>query len=183
MIKSEQINELAAALAKAQGELKSAKKDSSGYGYNYSDLASVIDTLQPVFPKHGLSYVQLPGNSEKEGEATVTTILMHSSGQYIGETASIRIPEMNKVNDTQRHGAALSYLRRYMLQAVAGMASEDNDAASEPAPAQAKSSFKVATKSFPEKTEQQVTSELETKNKKVADEKKGVAFKTFQVNL
>jgi len=130
MIKSEQINELATALAKAQSELGSAKKDSRGHGYNYSDLSTVIDLAKSVLPKHGISYSQLVGNAP-EGYASVTTFLMHTSGQFIGSETVIKIPDMRGVNDTQKFGAALSYGRRYSLQAILGMASEDNDASSE----------------------------------------------------
>ena len=133
--KSEQLNELATALAKAQAELTSAKKDSKGHGYNYSDLATVIEEAKRVLPKHGLSFTQLVGQTSMITDSivetiSVTTILLHSSGQFISSEGSIRIPEMRGVNDTQKAGAALSYLRRYSLQAILGMASEDNDASS-----------------------------------------------------
>jgi hypothetical protein len=129
MNKSEQINELATALAKAQGELESAGKSSRGHGYNYSDLATVISTAKPVLSKHGLSISQLVNESDVD-KVSVTTILLHSSGQFLSSTGTIKIPEMRGVNDTQKAGAALSYLRRYSLQSILGMASEDNDASS-----------------------------------------------------
>lgn len=129
MNKSEQINELASALAKAQGELESAGKSSRGHGYNYSDLATVISTAKPVLSKHGLSITQLVNESDVD-KVSVTTILLHASGQFIASTGTIKIPEMRGVNDTQKAGAALSYLRRYSLQSILGMASEDNDASS-----------------------------------------------------
>jgi hypothetical protein len=129
MNKSEQINELASALAKAQGELESAGKSSRGHGYNYSDLATVISTAKPVLSKHGLSISQLVNESDVD-KVSVTTMLLHSSGQFLSSTGTIKIPEMRGVNDTQKAGAALSYLRRYSLQSILGMASEDNDASS-----------------------------------------------------
>jgi hypothetical protein len=129
MNRSEQINELASALAKAQGELESAGKSSRGHGYNYSDLATVISTAKPVLSKHGLSISQLVNESDID-KVSVTTMLLHSSGQFIASTGTIKIPEMRGVNDTQKAGAALSYLRRYSLQSILGMASEDNDASS-----------------------------------------------------
>jgi hypothetical protein len=127
LLMSSAIDQLASSLAKAQGELVSAKKASEGHGYSYSDLATVIEAAKNVLPKNGLSYTQLVGSPDSE-TVKVTTILMHSSGQFIGQEASIKVPEMRGVNDTQKRGAALSYLRRYSLQAILGMASEDNDA-------------------------------------------------------
>lgn len=184
MFKSDQINELATALAKAQAKLKSAKKDSQSHGYKYSDLATVIEEAQRVLPEFGLSYSQLPGVSG-EGVASVTTILMHSSGQFIGSEASIKIPQMRGINETQMHGAALSYLRRYSLQAVLGMASEDNDAASDQVEKSASFSKQVSFKAanIPVKTEEEVKSAQSVKNAEVAEKKKQVSFKNLQIDL
>ena len=126
---SSNINEIASALSKVQGELDTAKKDSSGYGYNYSDLASVIETARPVLEKNDLAVTQLVGETQ-DGNAKVTTILTHSSGQYFRSEASIPVIEMKGTNAAQNFGASLSYLRRYAYQAILGMASEDNDASS-----------------------------------------------------
>lgn len=130
MIKSEQINELASALAKAQSEITSANKDNSAYGYKYADLATVIDAVKPALNKHGLSFVQLIEESDT-ATVRVTTMLLHSSGQFLGSTGSTEIPEMKGCNLAQRAGAAQSYLKRYQLQALTGLPTEDNDASSE----------------------------------------------------
>jgi cellobiose-specific phosphotransferase system component IIA len=133
MFKSEQINELSAALAKAQSEMESAKKDSKAHSYNYSDLASVIAAAKPSLAKNGLSFTQLIEESEK-GQVKVTTMLLHSSGQFIGSTGSLDVPEMRGVNDAQRAGAAQSYLKRYQLQSLVGLPSEDNDCSTDSRP-------------------------------------------------
>lgn len=134
---SEQLDQIGAALSLAQAELSTAKKDSSGYGYNYSDLASVLATAKPVLAANGLSVTQLVGNSTDKS-VSLSTILLHKSGQFISTESSIEIPEMNKINVTQKIGAAISYLRRYSLQAILGMASEDTDATSQVAQTPAK---------------------------------------------
>lgn len=127
---SHSIGKIASALSKAQGELESSKKDNSGYGYNYSDLATVIATAKPVLAKHGLAITQLIGASTQVAE--VTTILVHSeSGEFFKAISSIPIIEMKGCNAAQNFGASLSYIRRYSYQAILGMASEDNDASSE----------------------------------------------------
>lgn len=130
MIKSEQINELAAALVKAQGEITSANKDNSAYGYKYADLATVIEAVKPALNKNGISFTQLIEESD-EKSVKVTTLLIHTSGQFIGSTGSTEIPEMKSCNLAQRSGAAQSYLKRYQLQALTGLPTEDNDASSE----------------------------------------------------
>src|ERR1700690_675114 len=86
---SEQINELAAALAKAQGEITGALKDSANpfFKSKYSDLASCWDACRSALSKNGLAVVQspmsvIPTETLKVGTFLVTT-LMHSSGQWM----------------------------------------------------------------------------------------------------
>ncbi len=131
MIKSEQINELASALCKAQSEIDVVLKDGKGYGYSYAKLEDVIAVVKPALNKHGISFVQLIEDSENEKLAKVTTLLLHASGQFLGSSGSIEIPEMKGCNTAQRNGAAQSYLKRYQLQALTGLPTEDNDASSE----------------------------------------------------
>lgn len=138
---SEQINEIATALSKAQAELEGAKKDSSGYGYNYSDLASVISSAKPILAKHNLAIVQLIGE-QSESQVSLTTILTHSSGQYFKSKATLPVIEMKGCNLAQGAGASLSYLRRYAYQAIIGQPSEDVDASSN-GKAKSASDFKV----------------------------------------
>lgn len=130
MIKSEQLNELATALAKAQSEITFASKDSKAHAYKYADLGAVIEAVKGPLNKHGLSFAQLIEESEA-GTVTVTTLILHTSGQYLGSTGSTGIPEMKGFNEAQRAGAAQSYLKRYQLQALTGLPTEDNDASSE----------------------------------------------------
>lgn len=134
---SSNINEIAAALAKAQSELEAAKKGEEGYGYKYSDLATVIASAKPVLAKNNLAVVQLVGKTDKE--VSVTTILTHSSGQFFRSNATLPLIDMKGCNAAQNAGASLSYLRRYTYQAIIGQPSEDNDANS--------AGFKKETKS------------------------------------
>jgi len=124
MNKSEQINELAAALAKAQGQMEGAKKDSDNpfFKSKYADLASVVDAIRGPFAEHGLAYVQAPAPAEGNW-VHVETILMHTSGQWISSTVEVPVTK----EDAQGYGSALTYARRYGLQAIAGVAAEDDD--------------------------------------------------------
>jgi hypothetical protein len=130
MIKSDNINELAAALAKAQAKITSASKDSKAHAYKYADLATVIEAVKPALNENGLSFVQLIEESDPT-TVKVTTLLLHSSGQFLGSTGSTGIPEMRGCNLAQAAGAAQSYLKRYQLQALTGLPTEDNDVSSE----------------------------------------------------
>lgn len=124
MNKSEQINELAGALAKAQSELENASKNAANphFRSKYADLAEVLNTVRPVFSKHGLSIIQSPAYGE--GIASVETTIAHASGQWISGIVSAPVSKQ----DAQGVGSAITYCRRYGLAAMAGIAQEDDDA-------------------------------------------------------
>lgn len=132
---SENTADLFAALAAAQGELENAAKSSVNphFKAKYADLATVLNTVRPVFAKHGLAVVQMP--QQTDGEVSVTTMLTHSSGQHIASTVSTPIDKMT----AQGVGTAITYMRRYALAAMTGVAQEDDDgnAASQRAPQRA----------------------------------------------
>lgn len=151
--------ELFAALAAAQGEIENASKNAANphYRSKYADLAEVLNTIRPVFSKHGLSLIQSPAYDG--ALAHVTTVLAHAGGGYITTTASC-VPAKS---DAQGIGSATTYLRRYSAAAVAGIAQEDDDGNSaahndKPAPIsqQAKAAaadFKAALESATDETE------------------------------
>ena len=124
--KSNEISELAKALATAQGELENASKNSSNphFKSKYADLAEVLNTVRPVFASHGLSITQHP--DYVDGIVEVETMLLHSSGQYM--VSSVKVPTQKM--DAQGVGSAITYARRYALSAIAGIAQEDDDAES-----------------------------------------------------
>ncbi len=115
--------ELFAALAAAQGEIENASKNAANphFRSKYADLAEVLNTIRPVFAKHGLSLIQSPAYDGSL--AHVTTMLAHAGGGYITTTASC-VPAKS---DAQGIGSATTYLRRYSAAAVAGIAQEDDD--------------------------------------------------------
>ena len=122
------LNELAAALAKAQGEMEMAPKDSSAFGNRkYADLATCIKTASKVLSKNGLSVVQrvMLINNKR----VLSTMLLHASGQYIESLMDIEVESGGQAkNNLQSLGSSLSYLRRYMYCAIVGLAQEDTDA-------------------------------------------------------
>ena len=125
MTHSEQINELAAALAKAQGQIEGAKKDSINphFKNRYADLASVWDACREALTTNGLSVVQSAENCESAGYG-VTTMLLHTSGQWMRGTLYLKPIK----DDAQGAGSALTYARRYALSSMIGIAPEDDDA-------------------------------------------------------
>lgn len=120
---TEDRSELAAALSKAQAEIDAAPKTESNpfFKSSYADLATVRAAIREAFGKHGLSVVQIPHTSD--GAVSVTTLLMHASGQFIEGTLTLRPTK----NDPQGIGSAITYARRYALMAFAGVAPDDDD--------------------------------------------------------
>jgi hypothetical protein len=121
--RSESIAKLAAAVTKAVAELKNPPKDAINPYYNskYADLATVRDAVLPVLARHDLAVLQLP--CELDGAAALTSLLTHTSGEWVETTIKLRPVR----NDPQGVGSALTYARRYALQSIAGVAAEDDD--------------------------------------------------------
>lgn len=125
MLKSEQVNELAAALAKAQGQLEGAKKSSSNpfFKSKYADLAECWNTCREALTANEISVIQMPEEINENGRLNITTMLAHSSGQYISSTLTMTVTKL----DPQAIGSAITYGRRYALAAMVGLAQEDDD--------------------------------------------------------
>lgn len=125
MFKSEQIDQIAAALASAQSEMDFARKDSANpfFKSSYADLASVWDVCRRVLPKNGLAVSQTLEPSEGQ-TISVRTTLLHKSGQWI--TGVCQIPMVKA--DPQAAGSAITYARRYSLAAICGVIADDDDA-------------------------------------------------------
>jgi hypothetical protein len=80
---------------------------------------------------NGLSVTQLLGGAPAE-HITIKTTLMHVSGQYISSEVAIPQLQSKQMNNCQAAGASISYFRRYAYQAILGLSSDDNDAATPP---------------------------------------------------
>lgn len=120
---SADINELATALAKAQGKITGALKDSANpfFKSKYADLASVWDACRAALSENGLAVVQQT-ESDEQGVLVITT-LAHSSGQWMRSTLRL----LPKDSSPQGMGSAITYGRRYALAAVVGVAQVDDD--------------------------------------------------------
>lgn len=120
---SETVNEIAAALAKAQGAMDNASKDRSNPAFKskYADLASVRDATSGPLAANGIAVLQAAATTA-EG-VTVETRFIHTSGQWLACT----VGAVPKAYDPQSIGSAITYLRRYGLMSMAGIAPEDDD--------------------------------------------------------
>lgn len=123
LFKSDALDKLAAALSKAQGEIKSAAKDSVNphFKSHYADLASLDEASKEALAKNGLSIVQMPRASGRQ--VTLVYLLLHESGQYLGSDCM-----MTAQQDTpQAVGSCITYLRRYTKAALVGISQSDDD--------------------------------------------------------
>lgn len=115
--------ELFAALAVAQVEVDNVLRNAvnTHLKTKYADLGAVLATVRPAFAKHGLGVLQ--STAFDGNRVTVVTALTHSGGGFVTSEASCVPPKP----DAQGIGAATTYLRRYALAAIAGVAQEDDD--------------------------------------------------------
>jgi hypothetical protein len=120
---TESIAALSEAIALAQAEVENATKGSVNPAFKskYADLAEVLNTVRPVFSKHGIAITQHP--QLDNGVVTVTTLLSHKSGEWMASDCSAPVSK----HDAQGVGSAITYCRRYALAALTGVAQEDDD--------------------------------------------------------
>lgn len=130
--RSEQINELAAALAAAQAEFSAVPKgsDNEFFKSKYADLADVIKTGSPVAAKHGLAVTQWIGFDDK-GDV-LTTVLLHTSGQFVSDTMRLHSSKLDRQGnilppDPQALGSATTYGRRQAYMAALGLVADVDD--------------------------------------------------------
>lgn len=130
MTRSDSIGALVAALAKAQAQIEGAVKDALNphFKSKYADLASVWDACREPLTKNGLAVLQ-PVSADGS-KVTVTTLLTHTSGEWIAEALTLTATQ----DTPQGVGSAITYGRRYGLSSMVGIAPEDDDgnAASKP---------------------------------------------------
>jgi ERF superfamily len=130
---SETIGTIAAALAKAQGELTNPEKSLTATirspfpregdrTFRYASLASGLDIVRKCLGQHEIATIQTTAINQPTGQIQLTTLLAHASGEWI----SSDWPVCASSETPHRMGAALTYARRYALFALVGIAGEDD---------------------------------------------------------
>lgn len=125
MKRSEEIAELAKALVAFQGEVTNPKNTSENLHFKskYAPLSEVLNVVRPLLAKHGLCVVQNPCDGNN-GTIVITTLLIHTSGQWLEADPLVLKPEKMT---PQGAGSAITYGRRYTLSALLALSSEDDD--------------------------------------------------------
>ena len=123
-MQSESINELAAALSKAQGEFAAIPKTETNpfFKSKYAGLPDVIGAASKTLAANGLSVSQFITRDEL-GSEVLKTYLLHSSGQYIEHDMSLHLGKL----DSQGQGSAVTYARRYSYMSVLGLVADEDD--------------------------------------------------------
>ena len=124
MTTSLEINDLAAALSKAQGKFTAVAKSSDNpfFKSKYAALPEVVLAAAPILSEQGLALTQWIGHNEA-GQDILTTYLLHSTGQYLCDVMILRLTKQ----DAQGLGSAVTYARRYSYMAVLGLVADEED--------------------------------------------------------
>tara|TARA_Y100001951_G_C11278713_1_gene263774 strand:+ start:1098 stop:1664 length:567 start_codon:yes stop_codon:yes gene_type:complete len=128
MVANNTYDALYGALTKALAEIKNPIKKESNpfFKSKYATLDDTLEIATKTLAKYDLGILQLNVTSE-ENNPVLKTRIIHSSGAYI-EDGGVPIRCKDK-NNPQQIGSAITYARRYGLQAMLGMVGvEDDDA-------------------------------------------------------
>ena len=138
-MQSEQIDKLAEALAKAQGAIKNPTKNrkvtvttrtGGRYEFEYADLTAIIDAIKKPLSDNNIAYLQ--DIALIDGKFRVITVLMHASGQFRSSEWPLFLEQHDRDGNvvpptSQTFGSALTFMKRYALAAVMGVAADSDD--------------------------------------------------------
>lgn len=122
--RSQSVKELATALARAQGQIKSALKDSVNplFRSKYADLAQTWDACREALSANNIAVIQFPIHSD-DGRLHMETTLAHASGEWISREFSLPVAKQ----DAHGYGSAITYARRFCLAAAVGIVADEDD--------------------------------------------------------
>lgn len=126
MDKSQSIQNIAKALGAFQAELPTITLDrevevktktGGSYKFKYATYKNIVETTKPILAKHNLSFTHLV-----EPDGSVTTMLLHESGEYLTSSLTIRGEQT-----AQGIGSCITYAKRYSLSSLLGVVADDDD--------------------------------------------------------
>jgi len=124
--------EAIAAFIKAQSEMGKAVKSATNpfHRSKYADLETVLDVVTEPFNNNGFALMQT-GGSDENGKYILTKLTHTSGGEF--ESKIYLVDQFKDKDDNlwpldmQHLGSAITYAKRYGLQALTGLATEDDD--------------------------------------------------------
>lgn len=121
---SEFVTDISKSLSAAQGSMRAARKDSVNphFKSSYSDLSSAWEAIRKPITDNGLSVLQ--DVTTNELGVSITTLIMHASGQWI-EFGPLQLPVSRK--EVHGFGSAITYGKRYALCAALGIVADEDD--------------------------------------------------------
>ena len=121
---SKEQGEIAGAVVEALAALSNPPKTAANpfYQSRYAPLNATLDLVRPVLAAHGLALMQ--SAESVDGHPAVVTRLVHTGGQWI-ESSPFALTPMK--DDPQGHGGAITYARRYSLEALLGISGDEDD--------------------------------------------------------
>lgn len=122
---SDSVKVIAAALLTVQKDLEAVTKSANNpyFKSKYADLNSILDVIKEPLNKAGITILQFPDTTFPD-TLGLTTRFQHSSGEFMEAMTTIPLSK----SDPQAFGAAVTYARRYALQAIIGLQAVDDDA-------------------------------------------------------
>ena len=127
MSMSENIDQIATALHSSLDLINNAPKTTKGHNYKYAPLEVVLDIIRNAYKANGLFLLQTPW-THGEDQMGITTLITHTSGQWISSQFSIKIEVQRGMNLNQSCGTLLTYLRRYSAMSFNFLTAEAEDA-------------------------------------------------------
>lgn len=118
--RSDSIVEIAKALSKFQATIENVTKEAENpfFKSSYATLGNILDTIRKPMGENGLSFAQFPIEDNR-----LVTLVMHTSGEYFQSVVKM----FPKDTTPQAQGSAITYMRRYALSSILGIATEDDD--------------------------------------------------------
>lgn len=134
----------------ALGKVHDETKDIAADDYNphfkskFASLSAHLSYLKPIFSKHGLVVIQLPTSEYHDNGIGIKTIIAHKNGTSIESSCIVPVGEQAT---GQQAGAILTYLRRYCLASIGGLATTDDDCEADREAKTAKPTYSSSTAS------------------------------------
>lgn len=134
MLFSEKNTEISTALAKAWSQIETPKhnvtvkvntKAGGSYSFDYTDLNGIFDAVREVYKEHGIAIIQNSYTEVTQGGllACVETMFLHSSGEWV-KSLPLKFPAATGMQD---FGGQITYMKRYSISAMLGIATEKDD--------------------------------------------------------